>query len=55
MSAVVALACFATAVLVAFLALECLLGGGGQTDNAPLPEIPPFTVLMPAHDEAHAP
>lgn len=34
------------------LAIECLVGSLTRRDPAPAVEPPPFTVLMPAHDEA---
>lgn len=52
MSAAIAVLCLAAAGLLGFLALECLLGCAGKTVDAALPDAPPFTVLMPAHDEA---
>lgn len=51
---IIASLCICAAVLVAFLALQCLLGSGAQKSTL-LPERegrPHFTVLMPAHDEA---
>lgn len=51
---IVASLCIGAALLVAFLAFQCLLGAGARK-SAPLPERearPGFTVLMPAHDEA---
>lgn len=51
MSGLVALACFIAAALVGFLALECLLGAGRSAEPAPPLMAPPFTVLMPAHNE----
>lgn len=52
MSSVVALACFAVAALVGFLAFECLFGAGRCAVAPPKTDAPSFTVLMPAHDEA---
>lgn len=44
--------CLGVAALVAFLALECLLGTV-RRDGTGVPADPPaYTVLMPAHDEA---
>lgn len=52
MSAALAVTCLAMAGLVGFLALECLLGCSRRPSAAPPQDAPPFTVLMPAHDEA---
>ena len=51
---IVAALCLCASVLVALLALECLLGARRQHSlTAPATEHPfGFTVLMPAHDEA---
>lgn len=51
-AAVVAVACIAVAVLVAILALECLVGATKRDHGLAVSEPVPFTVLMPAHDEA---
>lgn len=52
MSGVIALASFAVAALVGFLAFECLLGAGRRAVPVRQSEAPSFTVLMPAHNEA---
>jgi cellulose synthase/poly-beta-1,6-N-acetylglucosamine synthase-like glycosyltransferase len=50
---IVAAFCIGAAALIAFLALECLIGTGTDGSAVPpeWPERPAFTVLMPAHDE----
>ena len=52
---IVAVLCVCVAALVALLALECLLGVKRQSPLALRATMkrPDFTVLMPAHDEAH--
>ena len=44
--------CLGVAGLVAFLALECLLGTAGRDGTGVQDDPPAYTVLMPAHDEA---
>lgn len=46
------LACIATAIPVAVLALECFVGAFARAARGIVAAAPPFTVLMPAHDEA---
>lgn len=52
MSAAIAVICMGVAGLLGFLALECLLGCSGKAAEGSPMAAPPFTVLMPAHDEA---
>ena len=49
---IVTTACVLAALLVAFLALECLLGAAKWKEDDFVVEAPSFTVLMPAHNEA---
>lgn len=53
-AAIATVACLGAAALVAFLALECLLGTAGRGGRAMVEQggAPAFVVLMPAHDEA---
>jgi cellulose synthase/poly-beta-1,6-N-acetylglucosamine synthase-like glycosyltransferase len=51
-AAIVSIACICVAVPVAFLAFECLLGAGRRRIGSIPATVPPFVVLMPAHDEA---
>ncbi len=49
----VSAACILAAALVAFLALECLLGTFRRRSERGIGVPPAYLVLMPAHDEAH--